>query len=117
MVVDAELEAGRAPLDEIERRLGLQGRDGGGAVARHDVAAVQQGNGHVFAGARVADDHLVVRLEALQGQVVDLEGLMGGLLGGDDGGVGDERVVDAREGDEVGLEFVEVDVEGAIEAE
>jgi hypothetical protein len=40
-----------------------------------------------------------------------------GLVGRDDGRVGGEREVDPREGDEVGLELVEVDVERAVEPE
>ena len=35
----------------------------------------------------------------------------------DDGSVADERVVDARVGHEVGLELVEIDIEGTVEAE
>jgi hypothetical protein len=40
-----------------------------------------------------------------------------GLVRRDDGGVGGEREVDTGEGDQVGLELVEVDVERAVEAE
>jgi len=39
------------------------------------------------------------------------------LCGGDDGRVGDEREVDTRVGDQVGLELVQVDIEGTVEAE
>lgn len=67
LVVDAELEAGWAPLDEVEGSFGLEGCDGGAAVARDDVAAVEERDGHVLAVAGVADDHLVVWLEAWDG--------------------------------------------------
>ena len=53
----------------------------------------------------------------LEGKVADLEALVGALLGRDDGGVADEGVVDTRVGDQVGLELVQVDVEGTIETE
>jgi hypothetical protein len=116
-LLDAEFETGGTPFDEVERGLCLEGGDGGGAVAGDDVAAVEEGDGHVLAVAGVADDHLVVGLEALEGQIVDPEALVRALALGDDGGVADERVVDARIGHEVGLELVEVDVERAVEPE
>jgi len=40
-----------------------------------------------------------------------------GLRSRDDRGVGDEREVDTGVGDQVGLELVEVDVQGAVETE
>lgn len=42
---------------------------------------------------------------------------MGALLGRDDGGIADERVVDTWVRDQVGLELVQIDVEGTIEAQ
>jgi hypothetical protein len=39
------------------------------------------------------------------------------LVGGDDGSVGGEREMNPREGDQVGLELVQVDVEGTVESE
>jgi hypothetical protein len=63
-VVDSELESGRAPLDEVERGLGLQRSSGSSAVARNDVTTVQKGDSHVLSVARVAHNHLVVGLEA-----------------------------------------------------
>jgi hypothetical protein len=42
---------------------------------------------------------------------------VGALLGGDDGSVADQGVVDTGVGDQVGLELVQVDVEGTVESE
>ena len=42
---------------------------------------------------------------------------MVGLCGGDDRGEGSEGEVNAGEGDQVGLELVQVDVQGAVESE
>jgi hypothetical protein len=53
----------------------------------------------------------------LEGKVADLEALVGALLGRDDGRIGDERVVDAGVGDQVGLELVQIDIESAIESQ
>lgn len=64
LVVDAELESCRAPLNEVEGCLGLESSHGGRAVARNDVSTVEKGDSHVLAVARIANNHLVVRLEA-----------------------------------------------------
>lgn len=117
LVADTELETSRAPVDELDGALGLEGGDGGVSVLGDDVTAVEQAGGHVLAVARVTLDHLVVGLEASHGDLLDAVGLVGGLGGGDDRGVGDQREVDTRVGDQVGLELVEIDVEGAVETE
>jgi len=64
LVVDAELETSRAPFDEVERLLCLQGGDSCVAVAGNDVTTIKESDGHVFSVAGVADYHLVVGLEA-----------------------------------------------------
>ena len=117
LVVDADLEAGRAPVDELDGPLGLDGGDRGVDVLRDDVAAVEHAARHVLAVAGVALDHLVGRLEAHVGDLGDRELLVVGLLGRDDRGVGREREVDARVRHQVGLELGEVDVEGTVEPE
>lgn len=48
---------------------------------------------------------------------MDLEALVLALGGRDDWGVADQRVVDTRVRDEVGLELVQVDVESTVETE
>ena len=131
LVVDAELEARGAPFDEVEGRFGFEGGDGLGAVAGDDVAAVEERDGHVFAEAGVADDHLVLRFEAclgsgvsggllrgrrggrkctLQGQVLDFERLVGALVRGDDRGEADKWVMDSRVRHQVRLELIEIDI-------
>ena len=117
LVADAELEASGAPVDELDRPLRLERGDSSVGVLGDNVAAVQQAGGHVLAGAGVALDHLVVGLEARHGDLVDRVGLVSGLVGGDDRGVGDQREVDTGVGDQVGLELVQVDVERTIETQ
>ena len=67
--------------------------------------------------AGVALDHLIGRLKAGAGDLQHGELLVVGLLGGDDGGVGNEREVDAGERHQVGLELRQVHVERAVEAQ
>jgi hypothetical protein len=56
-------------------------------------------------------------LLTLEGQIVDLEALVGTLGGRNDRSIADQRVVDTWVRDKVGLELVEIDVEGAIESQ
>ena len=82
-----------------------------------NVTTVEQASSHVLAVARVTLDHLVVGLEARHGDLVDRVGFVSSLVGGDDGGVGNQREVDTGVGDQVGLELVQVDIERTIETQ
>jgi hypothetical protein len=42
---------------------------------------------------------------------------VGGLGGGDDRGIGDEREMDTGVWHQVGLELIEIDVQGAVKSE
>lgn len=86
-------------------------------VVGDDVTAVQQAGGHVLAVPGVALDHLVVGLEARHGHFLHGVGLVGSLGSRDDGGVGDQREVDARVRHQVGLELVQIDVQRPVETQ
>ena len=64
LVVDAHLEAGRTPVDELNGALRLDRRNRRVNVFRDNIAAVQHAAGHVLAVTRVALHHLVGWLEA-----------------------------------------------------
>jgi hypothetical protein len=117
LVVDADLETGGAPVDELDGALGLDGGNGGVDVLGDDVTTVQHAASHVLAVTRIALDHLVGGLEAGVGDLRDGQLLVVGLLGRDDGSVGDQGEMDARIGHQVGLELGQVDVEGAVETQ
>jgi len=117
LVVDAELETSRAPLDQVEGGLGLESSGSNVAVAGNNVTTVQQSNSHVLAIAGVADNHLIVGLEALEGDIVDLEALMLALGGRDNGSIADQRVVDTGVRNQVGLELVQIHVQGTIKTQ
>ena len=80
-------------------------------VVGHNIAAVKQASSHVFAVAWVTLDHLVVRLEAGHGDLLDGIGLVGCLGGRDDRGVGDQREMNAWVRDKISLELIEIHVE------
>ncbi|KAG8234349.1 hypothetical protein J437_LFUL014802 [Ladona fulva] len=115
LVVDADLETGGTPVHELDGALGLDGSDGSIHVLGHHVASVQHATGHVLAVTRIAFHHLVGGLEACVGDLGYRQLLVISLLGGNHGGVGDQREVDAGVGNQVGLEFREIDVQGAVE--
>jgi len=117
LVADTDLEAGRAPVDELDGALGLEVGNGGVGVLGDNVATVQKASCHVLSVAGIALDHLVVGLEAGVGDLHDRVGFVGGLCGGDDGRVGDQGEVDTGIGNEIGLELVKIDVQGTIEAQ
>merc|ERR1711978_877528 len=115
LVVDTDLESSRTPVNKLDAPLGLDGGNGSVHVLGHHVSSVEEAAGHVLAMTRVALDHLVSRLEAGVGDLRDGELLMIGLLGRDDGGIGDQGEVDPGVGHQVGLELSQVHVQGSIE--
>lgn len=114
---DAQLEASRAPIDELDGALGLKVGDSAVSVLGHDITTVQKTSSHVLSVPGVTLDHLVVRLKAGHGHLLDGVGLVGSLGSGDNGSVGDQREVYTGVGDQVGLEFVQIDVQGPVETQ
>lgn len=102
LIADTELEAGRAPVDELDRTLRLDARDGSRRVLGHDITTVKQADGHVLALAGVALDHLVTRLEAGEGHLRDRVLLVASLVRRKERCVGGEREVNARETEDHG---------------
>merc|ERR1712137_1353724 len=87
LVVDTALEAGGAPVDELDGALGLDGGDSGVDVLGDDITTVHKAASHVLAVAGVALGHHGGGLEGRVGDLGDRELLVVRLLRGDDGGV------------------------------
>ena len=117
LVVDTALEAGGAPVDELDGALGLDGGDGGVDVLGDNITAEHEAAGHVLTVAGVALGEHGGGFEGGVGDFSNGELFVVGLFGGDDGSVGSQDEVDTGIGDQVGLEFGDVDVEGTVEAE
>ena len=79
LVVDADLEAGGAPVHELDGPLGLDGGDGGVDILGDHVSPVEHAAGHVLAVAGVALHHGVCGLEARVGDLSHRKLLMIGL--------------------------------------
>jgi hypothetical protein len=117
LVVDTALETSRAPVDELDRALGLDGGNGGVDILGDDVTTVHQTAGHVLTVAGITLGHHGGGLEGGVGDFGDGELLVVGLFSTDDGSVAGKHEVDTRVWDQVGLELGDVDVEGTVEAE
>lgn len=117
LVADTNLETSWAPVDELDGALSLESGNSSVGVLWNDITTVQQAGGHVLSVAWVALNHLVVWLEAGHGDLLDGVGLVGSLGRRDNWGVSDEREVNTWVWDQIGLELVEIDVEGTIKAE
>jgi hypothetical protein len=65
-LLDANLEASRAPFHEVEGGLGFQCSNCSIAVTWHAITSVEQTASHIFALYGIAYHHLVVWLEAWQ---------------------------------------------------
>ena len=95
LVVDAALETGRAPVDELDRALRLDRRNGSVHVLRHDITAVHHAACHVLSMARITLHHHRGRLEHRVGDLRNAKLLVVSLLRRDDRGVGRQHKVDA----------------------
>ena len=117
LVVDTAFEASWAPVDELNGSLGLDGGHGSIDVLGDDITSVHERAGHVLAVSWVALSHHGSGLKDRVGDFTNSELLMVGLLGGDDWSVRRKHEVNSWVWHQVGLELVDVDVEGTIESE
>lgn len=76
LVADTNLEAGRTPVDELNRPFGLDASDGSVHLLRDNITTIEQAGGHVFPVTGIALNHLVVWLEAGVGDLLDGVGLV-----------------------------------------
>jgi len=115
LVVDAALESGGAPVDELHSALGLDGGNGGVDILGDNVSAEHHAASHVLSVARVALGKHVGGLEHRVGDLRDRQLLVVGLLSRDDRGVRGKHEMDSGVRHQVGLELRKIDVEGTIE--
>jgi hypothetical protein len=115
LVANTDLKPSWAPINELDSALGFESSNRVVDLLGNDITTIQQAGSHVLSVAWVALHHLVVGLEAGHGDLLDGVGLMGSLGRGDNRGVCNEREVDTRVWDQVGLELVQINVERTIE--
>jgi hypothetical protein len=117
LVVDTALEAGWAPVDELDGSLGLDGGNSGVDILRDDVTSVHKTASHVLSVSWITLGHHTGWLEDGVGDLGNGELLVVGLLGGDDWSVRSQHKVNSRVWDQVGLELSDINVKGTIESE
>merc|ERR1719436_535945 len=117
LVVDATLEAGGTPVDELDGALRLDGGDSGVHVLGDDITTVHQADSHVFTVTGVTLGEHGGGLEHGVGDLAHGQLLVVRLLSRDDRRVRRKHEVDTRVGHQVGLELGDVHVEGAIETQ
>ena len=115
LIANTDLESSWAPVNELNGALRLQCGNSGVHVIRDNITTVQKAGRHVFTISRIAFDHLVVGLETGHRDLLDRVGFMRGLGGRDNWSIGDKREMNTRIRHEIGLEFVQIDVERTIE--
>jgi len=116
-VADTEFETSWAPVDELDGTLRLNGGNGRLHILGDDISTVEQAASHVFALTRVSLDHLVSGLEAGEGHFGNGVLLMVGLVSRQKRRVRRKREVNAREGDKIGLELVQINVQRTVKSE
>ena len=117
LVVDTALEAGWAPVDELDGSLGLDGGDSGVDILWDDITSVHEAASHVLSVSWVALGHHGGWLEGGVGDLSDGELLVVSFLGGDDWGVRGKHEMDSWVWHQVGLELSNINVQSTIESE
>jgi hypothetical protein len=115
LVVDAALESGGAPVDELHSALGLDGGNGRVDILGDNVSTEHHAASHVLSVARVALGEHVGGLEHRVGDLRNRQLLVVSLLSRDDRGIRGKHEVNSGVRHQVGLELRKIDVEGTIE--
>jgi len=87
LIVDSALETSRAPVNELDGSLGLDGGDSGVDILGDDITSVHEAASHVLSVSGVTLGHHGGGLEGGVGDFGYGELLVVGFLGGDDGSV------------------------------
>jgi hypothetical protein len=117
LITDTNLETSWAPVNELNSAFCLKSSNSSVNILRDNITTVQQASSHVLSVTGIALHHLIVRLEARHGDLLDRVGFVGCLSSGNDRCVCNEREMNTWVWHQVGLELVEIDVEGTIETE
>merc|ERR1712204_126410 len=94
LVVNSALETGRAPVNELDGSLGLDGGDSGVDILGDDITSVHETASHVLSVSWITLSHHGGWLEGGVGDFSDRELLVVCLLSGDNWGVGGKHKVD-----------------------
>ncbi|OQS04464.1 hypothetical protein THRCLA_03304 [Thraustotheca clavata] len=116
-VVDTTLETSRAPVHKLNGTLGLDGGNSSIDILRDDITTVHQTSSHVFTMAWITLSHHRKRIEAAICDFSHRELFMVSLFSTNHRSVRAQHEMDTWVWHQVGLEFGDINVEGAIETQ
>jgi len=116
LIVDTNLESSWAPIDELDGSLGLDGGDGGIDILGDNISSVHHGAGHVFSVSGITFGHHVGGFESTVGDFGNAQLFVIGFFSRDDGSIRRKHEVDSGIGDQVGLKFGDIDVQGSVKS-
>jgi hypothetical protein len=117
LIVDTQFETSGTPIDKLNSSPSLDARNRLICVARDNISTVEKRTSHVMSCPGITNDHLIVRFETLEGDILDAMGFMLRLCFRDNWRARNQGIVDAGVRDQICLEFCEIDVQGSFESE
>jgi len=111
LVVDSTLESSGTPINKLDGSLSFHGSHGRCNILRNDISSEHEAAGHVLSSSRITLGHHVGWLKDRAGEIGNCQLFVMSLLLGDDGSVRAKHEMDSGVGDQVGLEFVDVNVQ------
>mmetsp|Transcript_21448 Transcript_21448/g.38928 ORF Transcript_21448/g.38928 Transcript_21448/m.38928 type:complete len:259 (+) Transcript_21448:17-793(+) len=115
LVVDSALESGRAPIDKLDRALGLDGRNSSVDILGNNVTTVHEAACHVLSVTRITLGHHAGGFKDRTGDIGNRKLFVVGLFRRNDGGIRGQHEVNTRVRDQVGLELCHIHIKSSIE--
>jgi hypothetical protein len=117
LVIDSQFKSCGTPIDELNRSTRFDTGDGLVCISGDNITTVQERTGHVMSCPGITNDHLIVGFKTLESDVLNTMAFVLRFGFGDDGGAGDEGIVNSRIGYQICLELGKIHVQGPFEAE
>ena len=76
LIIDSQFESSGTPIDELNGSPHFDAGDGLVRVAGDDITPIQKRTSHIMGCPRVTDDHLIVRFETLESDVLNTMAFM-----------------------------------------
>jgi hypothetical protein len=117
LIINSKFKSCGTPIDKLNCPARFNGGNSLIGISRNNITTIQQCTSHVMCGTRITYNHLIVWLETLESDILNAVTLMLRFGFRNDWGAGNKRVVNTWIGNQICLEFSEVNVQRAFEAE
>jgi len=117
LVVDTNFESSGAPINELDGSLGFDGSDSSINIFGDNISSVHHGASHIFTVSGITFGHHVGGFERTVGDFSNGELFVVSFFSRDDGSETAQHKVNSGVGNQIGLEFSNIDVKGTIESE